>query len=139
MEAASRPASQRAVPETSKGRTHVGTMRIAVTRQYAYAYRSAYSNVSNLLLDMAEVAQRFFHPSEYEEMLSVILPRFVGDDVDVSTAHLHTRSFDLYLVASTSPSLPPKLLSCTSCHTRTLNFGCQPVSNTVGRSHSCCV
>lgn len=35
---------------------------------------------------MAEGAQRFFHPSEYEEMLSVILPRFVGDDIDVSLA-----------------------------------------------------
>jgi len=36
-----------------------------------------------MLLDMAEVVQRFFHPSDYEEMLAVILPRLHGDDIDV--------------------------------------------------------
>lgn len=137
MEAASRPASQGAIPEASKGWAHVSSVRIAFRRGHAHTYSPARSNVSNLLLDMAEVAQRFFHPSEYEEMLSVILPRFVGDDVDVSTARLHTRYFNLHRAASLSRFLRPKLSSCTSCHTRIPNFGCRPVSNNVGRYYSC--
>ena len=84
METTARFTGQGALPKATQGWTYVSLTHPSGSSCPSHFWETTYSNVSNLLLDMAEVAQRFFHPSEYEEMLSVILPRFVGDDIDVS-------------------------------------------------------
>jgi hypothetical protein len=58
------------------------------------------SNVSTWLLDMAEVVQRFFHPSSVDEMLDLMLPRLHGDDID---SILATQAFLVHFLPFSHP------------------------------------
>lgn len=46
--------------------------------------RTGLTNISTKLLDLAEFSQRFFDPSETEEMLKTFLPRLDGSELNVS-------------------------------------------------------
>lgn len=62
--------------------------------------KAGHTNLSTFLLDMAEVAQRFFHPSETQEMLEAILPRMQGDDID---SVLATQAFMVHFLPLSHP------------------------------------
>ncbi|TIA90807.1 hypothetical protein E3P99_01381 [Wallemia hederae] len=46
------------------------------------ARETSRKNITNNLLTVTEYAQRFFHPSEYQNMLNTILPQMDGSSVD---------------------------------------------------------
>lgn len=62
--------------------------------------KAGHTNLSTFLLDMAEVAQRFFHPSETQPMLEAILPRMQGDDID---SVLATQAFMVHFLPLSHP------------------------------------
>ncbi len=49
---------------------------------------------------MAEVVQRFFHPSGVDEMLDLMLPRLHGDDID---SILATQAFLVHFLPFSHP------------------------------------
>lgn len=62
-------------------------------------------SLSPLLINIAEACQRFFHPSDIDEMLEEILPRMNGADMDVSSS-LTLRLVLTSSVDSGHPSVP---------------------------------
>ncbi|TIC14990.1 hypothetical protein E3Q14_00482 [Wallemia mellicola] len=57
-------------------------------------------NVTNNLLTLVEYAQRFFHPSEYQNMLDTILPKMDGSSVDSIIA---TQAFLVHFLPLSHP------------------------------------